>query len=375
MKFVAGSFMAGSNVEDVEQESRRLAELRKYEILDTPPDGAFDDLTKIASRLFNVPISIVSLVDTDRVWFKSAHGLDEPKQIDRGPGLCASAIMSDDVYVAEDLRLDPNSLSNPLVANDQGFRFYAAEPLRSADGYNLGTFCVLDVAPRKFSDEDRDLLKCLGRLVMSQMEQRLSARRIASLARTVNDQNKLLAHAANHDALTGVLNRRSIEARMTDFAQSRSEFSGAILLLDVDHFKVINDTYGHPAGDAVLVEISRRIANTVRAEDYVGRYGGEEFIVVLGDCGLDVATRIAERIRGNIESHPIAIPDHPPLRITVSGGLCHNSADCTMETTIKLADDALYAAKKAGRNKIVISQRMKKPTECVANNEEALHQI
>lgn len=354
---------------DIERENKRLSDLKKYEILDTPPDGAFDDLTKIASKLFKVPISIVSLVDADRVWFKSAHGLEGITQVERGPGLCASAILADDVYVAEDLRLDPNSLTNPLVASNEGFRFYAAEQLRSKDGYNLGTFCLIDVAPRNFSEADKELLKCFGRLVMSQIEQRLSAREIAKLARTVNEQNKLLAHAANHDALTGILNRRSIEARITDFAESRSEFCGAILLLDLDHFKVINDTYGHSVGDVVLIEISQRIANAVRAEDYVGRYGGEEFIVVLNDCSPDVATRIAERIRSNIENNPIKIPNHPPLRITISGGLCHNAPGGVMETAIKLADDALYAAKKAGRNRIATTPATKsqqnrgKPTQ------------
>src|SRR6476620_7444764 len=116
-------------------EIKRLANLHKYEILDTPPDGYFDDVTSLATKIFNVPIAIITLVDTDRIWFKSSHGLDA-EQIPRSPGLCSSAIMSDDIYIVEDARHDPRTLSNPLVAGVMGLQFYAAAPLRSSDGYN-----------------------------------------------------------------------------------------------------------------------------------------------------------------------------------------------------------------------------------------------
>lgn len=338
----------------VEHEERRLAELRAYEILDTPPDGAFDDLTIIASKIFKVPISIVSLVDSDRVWFKSAVGLNGVRQIERGPGLCASAIMSDEVYVANDLRRDPNSLANPLVARENGFRFYAAEPLKGRSGYKLGTFCILDTVPREFSDEDANLLKIFGRLVMAQMEQRLASREIVRLAETVAEQNERLKYAASHDSLTGLLNRRSIEDGMTKFELANTERRAAILLLDVDKFKLINDEYGHQAGDAVLVEVSKRITNAVRSLDRVGRFGGEEFIVVIDECGVETAMRVAERIRESIESSPIRIGGGLMANITISGGLCEVNAGTSVDMMLKLADEALYAAKNAGRNQIVL---------------------
>ena len=119
-------------------EFQRMAAVRRYDVLDTPPDGAFDRITALAARRFGVPISIISIVDEDRIWFKSRHGLPVG-QIGRDPGLCASAILSNDPYILTDASIDPRSLANPLVAGDFGLRFYAGVPLTTSDGHNLGT--------------------------------------------------------------------------------------------------------------------------------------------------------------------------------------------------------------------------------------------
>ena len=155
--------------------------VRRYDILDTPADGSFDRITAIAARRFNVPISIISIVDHDRIWFKSHHGLPV-SQTAREPGLCASAILSQRPYILLDAASDPRSLANPLVTRALGFRFYAGVPLHTSDGYNLGTLCVIDRAPRSVSQEQVDELKDLASLVMDQMELRLSARRAVSRA-------------------------------------------------------------------------------------------------------------------------------------------------------------------------------------------------
>ena len=158
------------------QEAQRLAAVRRYDILDTPPDGAFDRVTRIAARIFAVPISIVSIVDADRIWFKSHHGL-EVEEIPRGPGLCASAILHDDPWVLTDAKADPRSLANPLVAGDFGLRFYAGVPLRTRDGHNLGTLCVIDREPRPVTEEQIAQLRDLAAIVMDELELRLSAKR------------------------------------------------------------------------------------------------------------------------------------------------------------------------------------------------------
>jgi len=178
------------------QEQERIAALHKYEILDTPPDGAFDNITALAAKLFKVPIAIVSLVDTDRIWFKSHHGLDV-SQIDRVPGLCASAILNAEAYTLLDASIDPRSLANPLVTGEFGLRFYAAVPLQTHDHHNLGTLCVLDFKARTMSDDDIDTLKCLAKAVMDQMELRLSAR-------LINEHQQ--AEARSHQFNLSVLN-------------------------------------------------------------------------------------------------------------------------------------------------------------------------
>jgi GAF domain-containing protein len=168
-------------------EQERLAAVRRYGVLDTPPDGAFDRITRLASLVLEMPIAIVSLVDHDRIWFKSTQGLDGVEQIDREPGLCASAILGDETWIVEDAKVDPRALANPLVAGEFGLRFYAGSPLRTADGYNLGTLCVIDKEPRKLTAEQARVLDDLAALVVDELELRLSARRQARRATELND--------------------------------------------------------------------------------------------------------------------------------------------------------------------------------------------
>jgi GAF domain-containing protein len=162
---------------DDRSESARLDAVRRYDILDTPPDGAFDRVTALAAKIFDVPIALVTIVDHNRIWFKSRHGLDSVDQIDRDPGLCASAIMEDRPYVVEAARADARTLANPLVAGKFGLQFYAAAPLRTGDGHRLGTLCIIDREPRMFSPRQAEVLDGLAEIVMDEMELRISALR------------------------------------------------------------------------------------------------------------------------------------------------------------------------------------------------------
>lgn len=183
-------------------EARRLAAVRRYDVLDTPPDGAFERITALAARLLRVPIAIVSIVDTDRIWFKSHHGLDVD-QIDRVPGLCASAILQTEPWLVEDAHLDPRALTNPLVAGAFGLRFYAGVPLTTSDGYNLGTVCVIDREPRVASKEDVATLQDLASMVMDQLELRLAVRRTPGLEQQIEAEKRF--RAAFYQAATGNL--------------------------------------------------------------------------------------------------------------------------------------------------------------------------
>jgi len=168
-------------------ESERLEALRRFDVLDTPRDGAFDRITRLASEMLEMPISIVSLIDYDRIWFKSTHGLEGVNEIDRAPGLCASAILGEEIWVVKDAKVDPRTLANPLVAGEFGLRFYAGSPLRTQDGYNLGTLCVIDKRPRELTDLQARVLDDLAALVVDELELRLAARRQARRATELND--------------------------------------------------------------------------------------------------------------------------------------------------------------------------------------------
>jgi hypothetical protein len=168
---------------DAPDEEGRMNAVRRYDVLDTPADGAFDRITALAARIFNVPIALVTVVDHDRIWFKSRHGLDA-EQIDRDPGLCASAILEYEPWVVTNARVDPRTLTNPLVAGEMGLQFYAGAQLRTHDGHNLGTICVIDVEPREFTVGEAATLHDLAAMVMSELELRLESRRAMLTQRT-----------------------------------------------------------------------------------------------------------------------------------------------------------------------------------------------
>lgn len=167
--------------------------MRRYHILDTPPDGAFDRITALAAHIFDVPIALVTIVDEDRIWFKSRHGLDAVQEIPRDPGLCASAIMSDDPYIVESARTDPRTLTNPLVAGELGLQFYAAAPLRTPDGFRLGTLCLLDRQPRRMSAREVTVLDTLAKIVVDELEVRMEAMRAVADERVQREESARLA--------------------------------------------------------------------------------------------------------------------------------------------------------------------------------------
>ena len=177
-------------------EQQRLAAVRRYDVLDTPPDGAFDRITAIAARRFDVPIAIISIVDENRIWFKSHHGLPV-EEIGRDPGLCASAILSPEVHIVLDASLDPRSLANPLVASNFGLRFYVGVPLETIDGYNLGTLCVIDKVARTVNQDQIDDLKDLATVFMDQLELRLAARKSVG-------QAQLMAREIDHRVMNSL---------------------------------------------------------------------------------------------------------------------------------------------------------------------------
>ncbi len=228
-------------------ENSRMAAVRRYDILDTPPDGSFDHVTAVAARMLGTPVAIVSIVDTDRIWFKSHHGLDV-HQITRDMGLCASAIMHDGPWLVNDAPRDPRTLTNPLVAGEFGLGFYLGIPLQTNDGYNLGTLCVLDFQPRTVSQDQIDHLRDLASVVMDQLELRLSARlAIADLSAAVAQkeaayrQAELLAKEIDHrvmnslQLIANMLTLQSVQLRGTPGALEISKAAGKIVAVAQVH--------------------------------------------------------------------------------------------------------------------------------------------
>jgi len=182
-----------------------------------------------------------------------------------------------------------------------------------------------------------------------------TGRRILTLQDEQAQTREELHYQATHDGLTGIWNRRAILEMMSREFEiaARSNCSMGVIMLDVDHFKRVNDTRGHLAGDAVLKEIARRIRQAIRSYDLAGRYGGEEFLVVLPDCDSEQIRRCAERIRSAVADEPI-LAEGSYLTITVSAGTTVlDPVPGTESDALAVADTALYRAKNAGRNRVV----------------------
>ncbi|MEV3972884.1 GAF domain-containing SpoIIE family protein phosphatase [Streptomyces sp. NPDC050698] len=177
----------------------RMEAVRRYDILDTPPDGAFDRVAALAARLFDVPVATVTIVDEDRIWFKAAHGLDGVSEIGRDPGLCGSAVLRDDALVIPDTLLDDVACGNPLVTGPLGVRFYAAAPITTTDGHKLGTVNVLDTKPRSITSEQTATLTDLAAIVMDEMELRLSALRTVRQEQRTAEAERAAREQADRD--------------------------------------------------------------------------------------------------------------------------------------------------------------------------------
>src|SRR6266542_3372704 len=160
-------------------EARRLKVLWQYEILDTVPEEVFDDLTELAARICEAPIALISLIDEDRQWFKSAVGVTI-RETSRDISFCAHAILNNDLLIVPDATQDGRFKNNPLVTADPKIRFYAGAPLITPDGHALGTLCVMDNVPRTLRSEQQQALLVLARHVMTQLELRRHARELAA---------------------------------------------------------------------------------------------------------------------------------------------------------------------------------------------------
>jgi diguanylate cyclase (GGDEF)-like protein len=316
------------------EESARLSALRSYCVLETGREARFDDLTCLASTICETPVSLISLVDNNRLFFKSAHGLDA-REVPYPDFFCGHAIRQRDLFVVPDANQDLRFANHPLVADSPRVRFYAGAPLITPQDYRLGTLCVIDFVPRQLQPKQLETLRILGRQVMCQLELNLQAMR---------------------DPLTGLYNRRQLEEGLHREVLRARRVGGSVgvMAIDVDHFKRVNDTLGHEVGDCALRGIADELSSCVREEDIACRAGGEEFVIILPGTGKTALRVRAEAVRRTIEQARIPAGDGI-LKLTVSIGLAtFPSYGDTGQAVLRAADVALYKAKAAGRNRVTM---------------------
>ena len=308
-------------------ENARIDTLRALNILDTSPEERFDRLTRLAKRLFGVPIALVSLVDADRQWFKSCVGLcasETPRDI----SFCGHAILGDDILVVPDALADERFHDNPLVSGDPNIRFYAGCPLKVANGSKLGTLCLIDVKPRDLDDDDRALLRDLARMA----EQELAAVQLATM-----------------DELTMLSNRRGFEAHAQHALNvcKRLEKPASLLFFDLNDFKKINDTFDHAEGDRALVTFAEVLRNTLRDSDVIGRLGGDEFVALLTDANGAEASEVVKRLRETLTLRNSEAQRGYDIRFSVGQIEFDVRRHSSVANFLAEADKAMYANKQA----------------------------
>jgi diguanylate cyclase (GGDEF)-like protein len=317
---------------DSEQdETERLAAVERYDILDTPREEIFDRITRLACRLLKVPMAALSAIDGHRQWYKAAEGIGA-SEAPRCETFCTHTLQQGGPLVVSNAVLDPRFAEHPNVVGGLYVRSYAGVPLTSRDGLHIGTLCAIGTEPHSFSDDDIANLEDLARIAMDALDYRL---------------------LANTDPLTGTLSRRAFKeegARAVALAV-RHRHPLSLIVMDLDHFKSVNDSYGHAIGDAVIEQCVRTATARLRKTDLCGRLGGEEFAFILPHTERSASSDVAEQLRRSIEELCLD-GGAEPFRMTASFGIAAlDRATQDFDQLLAKADVALYEAKNAGRNR------------------------
>ena len=334
-----------------DQEQQRLEALRALDILYLPLEERFDRITRILCRLFDVPFAYLSLLDADVQWFKSIQGVDL-LNTRRSDSLCQHTLLADEFLTCPDTQRDARFADNPFVVNPPHIRFYAGYLLKSR-GQNVGTLCIADTRPRDFSATDLDTLRDMASWAQTEL----------NMTQLTDVQIELIGELdeawqqARIDSLTRLWNQGTIKQILHRAFQRHllNLTPVSVLMLDADHFKAVNDRYGHAAGDRVLQDIAAAIRHCLRPDDAVGRYGGEEFMVVLTDCDTRRAGELAGRILHRVRNLRFDSID-PALKVTLSIGIAGSDARGLESESdlMDLADQALYRAKGNGRDQTCV---------------------
>ncbi|RBO80226.1 sensor domain-containing diguanylate cyclase [Marinomonas aquiplantarum] len=306
-------------------EELRLSNLRSLGILDTDAEERFDRVTRLAQRMFDVPIALVSLVDESRQWFKSCLGL-EVRETPRDISFCGHAILGSEPFIVPDASLDQRFADNPLVTGPPNVRFYAGVPLAYGDGTKMGTLCIIDQRPHYLSEQDLEALVDLAKMAEYEL---------------------LATHIASVDELTQLFNRRGFirqtQHQLTIPYLVKETFS--LVYMDLNLFKPINDRFGHDEGDRALQQFAALMRENFRSSDVLSRLGGDEFVVFMPGINLETAKQVLARFKCAVEHYNQTSSHEYDLLYTAGFAVTDSAERKSIDTLLKEADQSMYAAK------------------------------
>jgi len=311
-------------------ETLRLQTLNAFKILDTPQEERFDRITKLAQRLLDVPVALFSLVDENRIWFKSKQGL-ETAEIPRHGALCDYALLCETVFVVENTTKDERFRDNPVVTEAPGVRFYAGCPVSAPNGSRLGTLCVLDTVPRQIGPEDVDMIR--------------------ELARLVEDELSTLTMATT-DELTKLANRRGfqmISGPMIALCQ-RAWNPATVVMFDLDGLKQINDEFGHEAGDLAIKDFASLLLKAFRESDVIARIGGDEFCVLLTDPKEANPMCPLKRLQTRVDSYNAESQRSYALKFSAGVVPFDKKRHKSVDDLLRDADERMYSQKRSKKS-------------------------
>lgn len=307
-------------------EVERLHVLRALALLDTEEEERFDRLTRVATRMFNVPIALVTLVDSNRQWFKSCMGLPV-KETPRDISFCGHAILGNDTFIIPDASKDSRFVDNPLVTSEPHIRFYAGRPICTTHGFKIGTLCLIDSQPRAFEGKDVEDLNDLAVMV----ENELAAIELATM-----------------DELTDLSNRRGFIMLTEKYLNyfTRHHVFASLVFLDLNGFKCINDTFGHDEGDRALQTFAKALKQVGRSSDIFARLGGDEFVVLLANARQHEAQIYIKRLATHLDT--LRQQHRQPYNISFAQGVVEFDPQLpkSIEQLLLEGDALMYQLKK-----------------------------
>ena len=316
------------------REVERLAEVQRLDVLDTPPEEAFDRIVRLVKDLVGAPVVAITMFDAHRGWVKAGEGWCAQTEVDRKKTFCIHTIQGNGPMVVPDATKDVRFATNPFVTGTPYIRSYAGVPLRTDKGLNVGSLCVVDFKQREFTQDQVRILTSFAEMAVQELE---------------------LRQQMATDVLTGLLSRRSFEtegARAVGLARRHSQ-ALSLISFDLDHFKSINDRFGHAIGDRVLVRVAQVAKAFLRETDLIARIGGEEFAILLPRTDRKDATAVAKKLCKAIEQLKFEL-EAVSFNVTASFGVAPLLKDeAELSKLMERGDSALYEAKNGGRNRCV----------------------